>query len=217
MLLKQAGGDILTSDNKQAAFNSQAGKDALNFLNRLANQDKAAKVIDGNAYLSDGFNTNAYAMDLDTVASLSFITNQNTHFKTAPLPVGKQAAVPTAGTNLVVFNQATDAQKQAAGKYIDFLISTKNTIDWAEATGYLPARQSALHDASWQAFIKANPNDATGPDELENAYFSPRIGALSSAITEESAQIGNFVSQKQNADTTLQNMAQEVNQALADQ
>ncbi|MFB5191942.1 ABC transporter substrate-binding protein [Alicyclobacillus fastidiosus] len=217
MLMEQAGGDVLTSDNKQAAFNSQAGKDALNLMNQIANKDKAAKVISGNAYLSDGFNTNEYAMDLDTVASLSFITNKNIHFKTAPLPQGVKAAVPTAGTNLVVFNGATDAQKQAAGKYINFLISDKNTIDWAEATGYLPVRQSALKDPSWTSFIQQNPNDATGPNELSNAYFSPRIGSLSSAITEETTQVGNFMSGKQDAATTLGNMANDVNQALAGQ
>ncbi|OOR15093.1 extracellular solute-binding protein, partial [Bacillus cereus] len=105
--------------------------------------ERAAKVIGANEYLSDGFNTNEYAMDLDTVAAMSFINNPNLHWKVAPLPKGVTYAVPTAGLNLVIFNAATSAQKAAAAKYLNFLISVPSTIEWAEQTGYLPVRQSA--------------------------------------------------------------------------
>lgn len=215
MLLMQAGGQILNKNNTKAAFDSAAGKKALEFMYKLANTDKAATVINADAYLSDGFNTNEYAMDIDTVAAESYITNKDVHFMTAPLPKGVKAAVPTAGTNIVVFNSATAAQKQAAGEYLNFLLSDASTVNWSEATGYLPVRTSAIKDPAWNKYIQKHPIEAAGPSELTNAYVSPRIASLGSAETEETTQIGNYIAGKQDVNTTLTNMANEVNQALA--
>ncbi|QSO50421.1 ABC transporter substrate-binding protein [Alicyclobacillus curvatus] len=217
MLLNQAGGKVLTSDEKQAAFNDAAGQSALSFMNKLVKQDKAATVIGQNAYLSDGFNTNQYAMDLDSTAAMSFITNKNTHWKVAPLPQGTQAAVPTAGTNIVLFKSASADEQRAAVEYINFLISKENTIQWAEKTGYLPVRQSALTDPSWQQFISANPNAGVAPAEMAHAYFSPRLAALNSGMTDATTQLGNFINGNQPLSQTLKNMADAINQALAGQ
>lgn len=215
MFLMQAGGQILNKDNTKAAFNSAAGKKALEFMYKLANTDKAATVINADAYLSDGFNTNEFGMDIDTVAALSYITNKNVHFMTAPLPKDVTAAVPTAGTNIVIFNSASAAQKKAAAAYLNFLLSDASTVNWAEATGYVPVRTSAIQDPAWKAYIAKHPTEAAGPNELTNAYFSPRIASLGSAETEETTQIGNYIAGKQSLTTTLNNMANEVNQALA--
>ncbi|WP_236011107.1 ABC transporter substrate-binding protein [Alicyclobacillus fructus] len=214
MLLKQAGGQILNASNTKAAFNSSAGLAALNFMKRLVDEH-AAKLVGANEYLSDGFNTNEYAMDLDTVAAMSFITNPNTHYKVAPLPKGVTYAVPTAGLNLVIFNSASAAQKAAAAKYLNFLISVPSTIEWAEQTGYLPVRQSALTNPSWTSYIKAHPNQGVAPNELQYAYFSPRIASLYSAEQEMSTQIGNMLAGRQTPQVTLQNMVNLTNQALA--
>ncbi|WP_367307324.1 extracellular solute-binding protein, partial [Alicyclobacillus acidocaldarius] len=214
MLLKQAGGQILNASNTKAAFDSSAGLAALNFMKRLVDE-RAAKVIGANEYLSDGFNTNEYAMDLDTVAAMSFINNPNLHWKVAPLPKGVTYAVPTAGLNLVIFNAATSAQKAAAAKYLNFLISVPSTIEWAEQTGYLPVRQSALTNPAWTSFIKTHPNQGVAPNELKYAYFSPRLASLYSAEQEMTTQIGNMLAGRQTPQVTLQNMANITNQALA--
>ena len=214
MLLKQAGGQILNASNTKAAFDSSAGLAALHFMKRLVDEH-AAKVIGANEYLSDGFNTNEYAMDLDTVAAMSFINNSNLHWKVAPLPKGVTYAVPTAGLNLVIFNAATSAQKAAAAKYLNFLISVPSTIEWAEQTGYLPVRQSALTNSAWTSFIKTHPNQGVAPNELKYAYFSPRLASLYSAEQEMTTQIGNMLAGRQTPQVTLQNMANITNQALA--
>ncbi|WP_035462139.1 ABC transporter substrate-binding protein [Alicyclobacillus macrosporangiidus] len=213
MLLRQAGGKVLTDDQKQAAFGDDAGKKALSFMRKLVIDDKAATAIGGNAYLSDGFNTHKYAMDLDSTASMSFI--KNVKFKVAPLPGDVQKAVPTAGTNIVLFKDATPEQQQAAAKYLDFLISKENTIEWAKATGYLPVRKSALDDPAWKAVVSQNPNLGVAPGELDNAYFSPRLAELYSGQNNVSTQIGNMLAGKQSVDDTLKKSVDAINQALA--
>ncbi|MCL6518040.1 ABC transporter substrate-binding protein [Alicyclobacillus sp.] len=213
MLLHQAGGKVLTDDQKQAAFGDAAGKKALTFMRKLVLDDKAATAIGGNAYLSDGFNTHKYAMDLDSTASMSFI--KNVKFKVAPLPGDVQKAVPTAGTNIVLFKDATPEQQQAAAKYLNFLISKDNTIEWAKATGYLPVRKSALDDPAWKEIVSQNPNLGVAPAELDNAYFSPRLAELYSGQNNVTTQIGNMLSGKQSVDDTLKKSVDAINQALA--
>ncbi|MCY0897005.1 MAG: ABC transporter substrate-binding protein [Alicyclobacillaceae bacterium] len=214
MFLHQAGGKDLNSSNTKAAFGGSAGKTALNFMYQLADVDKAAKIVSENGYLSNGFNTNEYAMDLDTTAALSFINNPSIHFKVAPLPRGTQAAVPTAGTNIVLFKSATPAQKKAAIRYLAFLISKKTTIEWAEKTGYLPVRESALTDPTWISYTASHPDEGVAPKELKHAFYSPRVAALESGMTEATTQIGNCISMHQSVSVTLQKMVQAINEAL---
>ena len=217
MFLHQAGGSDLTANDKKAAFDSPAGMKALNFMYDLAVKDKSALVISENAYLSDGFNTNEYAMDIDTTAAMSFIDNPSTHWRVAPLPVGARMAVPTGGTNIALFKDATPAQQQAAGEYINFLISDPATVAWAKQTGYLPVRMSALHSHAWMAYIGANPTKAVAPAELQYAFFSPRLAALNSGMTSVTTDVGDCLSGSLSVAQTLSKSAQEINQALSSQ
>lgn len=215
MYLRQAGGQILSKDDTKAMFDSAAGRSALGWMVRLADQDKAATVIGGNAYLSDGFNTNQYAMDIDTTAAMSFLTNPKTHWAVAPLPSGVTRAVPTGGTNIALFKGASAAQQQAAGAYLSFLLSDASTLTWAENTGYLPVRQSAIMSAAWKAYGKAHPQSAVAPSEMKDFYFSPRLAAMSSGVTAVSTEIGNCLAGSQSIAETLANGVDDINQALA--
>lgn len=214
MLLNQAGGKPLTPDLKQAAFGDEAGKKALGFMHKLAVEDKVATVIGANEYLSEPFGTGKFAMCLDTVASSAFIKPLK-NWKEAPMPGDVKKAVPTAGTNLVLFKSAKPAEQQAAVKYMEFLISKDSTIEWAKATGYLPVRQSALKDPAWKSYVESNPNYGVGASELQDAYFSPRIAALFSGINDASTIIGNSLTGSASVDDSLKKMVDTINKAIA--
>jgi ABC-type glycerol-3-phosphate transport system substrate-binding protein len=212
VFLDEAGGKVLTNDNKKAAFNTPEGRSALNFMHKLVVEDKAATVVTG--YLSDGFNTGKYAMDLDTVAAMTFLTNPKTSWKVAPLPKGVKYAVPTAGTNIVLFKQASPEEKKAAAKYIDWLTSRENTIAWAEKTGYLPVRQSALTDPGYLKYVQRHPSLGVAPKELKYGYFSPRLAQMFSGQNQATTYIGNCMSGKESVDEALKHMEQAINEAL---
>jgi len=211
MFLHQAGGTTLTADEKQAAFNNASGLNALKFMQNLV-KSKAGTIVSANSYLSDGFNSGNYAMDLDTVAALTYITHAK--FKIAPLPADVQQAVPTTGTNLVVFSKASTDEQKAAATYINWLISDKNTINWAEKTGYLPVTESALTSSAWKTFAQSHPNEAVGPSELPNGYFDVRLASMSSASTEITTFIGDFLNGQGTAQSTLTQCVNEVNKAV---
>lgn len=212
MFVWQAGGQTLTSNQKQAGFNNASGLDALNYMQSLVKQ-KAATIVSANSYLSDGFNAADYAMDLDTVAAQTYITHPK--FKIAPLPSDIKNEVPTTGTNLVVFNKATQAQQKAAATYINWLISDKNTIYWAEKTGYLPVRESALNSSTWKTYAASHPSQGVGASELSHGYFDVRLASMSSASTEITTDIGDFLNGQGTAKSTLAECVSEVNKAVS--
>lgn len=60
------------------------------------------------------------------------------------------------GTNVAVFDSATDMQKQAAWEYIKFLTNTENTAYFAAETGYIPVRVSAQEDPVFAKVLEEN-------------------------------------------------------------
>ncbi len=64
-------------------------------------------------------------------------------FEYAAAPYPADASVQQ-GTNIYMFENATDAQKQAAFDFMNFLLSKESQIQFAIDTGYMPARTSAV-------------------------------------------------------------------------
>ena len=55
------------------------------------------------------------------------------------------------GTNIYMFDKASDEEKQAAFKYMQFLASKDSQVEFAIATGYMPARKSAVEDEAYKS------------------------------------------------------------------
>ena len=71
-------------------------------------------------------------------------------FEYAAAPYPAENAVQQ-GTNIYMFDKATDEEKQAAFKYLKYLASKDAQIQFALDTGYMPARQSAVEDDSYKS------------------------------------------------------------------
>lgn len=68
-------------------------------------------------------------------------------YEAAPYPAEKAFQQ---GTNIYMFDKATDEEKKAAFEYIKYLSSKDSQIDFALATGYMPARKSAVTDDKYK-------------------------------------------------------------------
>ncbi|MDO5047979.1 MAG: ABC transporter substrate-binding protein [Anaerococcus sp.] len=55
------------------------------------------------------------------------------------------------GTNIYMFDKASDEEKAAAFKYLKFLQSKDAQIQFALDTGYMPARKSSVEDEAYQS------------------------------------------------------------------
>lgn len=160
---------------------SEASKKAVNYYLdgvkkgyfRIAGTDK---------YMSVSFGNQQVIMYVGSNAGESYVL-EGTKGKFTP-KAAKSPFSPTIqqGTDLYVFNSASDQQKAAAYKYLEFLTNTENQANWAVATGYIPVRKSAIESSVYQkskSMIAPILKDAT-----EKLYSNPVLKGANSAYKE---------------------------------
>ncbi len=174
-LLIQNGGQILTDDGKHAAFARSEGVEALEFMVRLLT--KYGKVTSGYEYQND-FQAGKVGMIEGSTVSLSFMEGKYTFdMAVAPLPAGKQKGCFVAGTNVVIFAEAKQQEKEAAWKFIKWFTSPDVTARWAAKTGYVPVRMSAIESEAMAARLDEVEGLREVLAQLEFASYEPRSAA----------------------------------------
>ncbi len=141
-LIWQAGGAIVTSDYKEAAFNSPEGQEALEFVKTLFDKGYARKSLltdDLGVHASrfaDGKVVCCLAADAAFISSLRSLNPDVDSFTRVGLPLKKVERV-TYGTvgAWAMFKGAKSPE--AAAKWIDFMTSPEINTEFNAKTGYL--------------------------------------------------------------------------------
>jgi multiple sugar transport system substrate-binding protein len=176
--LWQAGGELLNEDGTKAAFNSQAGIDALEFLASLVNKDKSAKWSEvGAGHKIDNFLAGRISMMICGPWNLAQLAAQDkVKYGAIFLPGNIKQATDLGGENLYLF-KSDSAREKAAWELCKFIASADFQVDWAIATGYLPISRSAAGDAKYQAFLEQNPFVKVFSDQMQYAKARPAVPA----------------------------------------
>lgn len=167
--------------SKDFDVNSEESKKAVNYYLdgvkegyfRIAGTDK---------YMSGPFGNEQVAMYIGSNAGESFVLQSAAGkftTKAAPAPTG--VAIQQ-GTDVYVFEKATDAEKEAAYKFLTFITSKEAQIEWGIATGYIPARKSSIESDEYK-----NSGSLIGPiisDATKNLYTNPVQGGANQAYRE---------------------------------
>jgi sn-glycerol 3-phosphate transport system substrate-binding protein len=94
--------------------------------------------------------------------------------KSATFPVGT-AFLPegpagfgccTGGAGLAILKNKPREIQEAAFRWVAFASSPEGTMWWAQNTGYMPVRKSAIARADMQRYFQENPNFKTAVDQL---------------------------------------------------
>lgn len=201
----QAGGQYVDEKNLKLQFNSQEGKDALNFLNGFI-KDGTGRLAGEDKFMSEPFGRGDVAMYVGSSAGITFVdkaVNGKFEWAVAPLVKGKKGAAVIQGTNVSVFSAATDEQKLAAWEFIKFLINTDNTAYWAMKTGYLPVRTSAANLDSYKQFVKDHPNQGVAEKQLGDGFFYARVLGSSAVKNVVMKEVENVMLGKKTVDQAL--------------
>jgi multiple sugar transport system substrate-binding protein len=164
-LLWQAGGNILTSDGKKAAFNSPAGVSALTHLQRMA-KDKSIYLDSGNGNYVNLFNSGHIAMLYTGPWDLSSFTNVD--YGVQILPGDRNHQTIAGPDNWVLFDNGKD-RANAAWTFMKWFLSTNEHLNFALATGDLPIRASELKQPKYKAYTQKYPGIKTFVANLRNA------------------------------------------------
>ena len=165
-LLWQAGGEILSPDGKQAAFDSPAGVQALTLLQQMAVQDHSVYLDSGNDLYANLFNSGHIGMLYTGPWDLAGFPNVNFGVQILPGDLNHQTI--SGPDNWVLFNNGS-ARTQAAWKFISWFTSSKQSLEWSQRTGDLPIRSSDLKLPGYAKYVANYPGVATFVKNLQNA------------------------------------------------
>ena len=142
-LLWEAGGQILTADNKKAAFDSAAGLQSLNTLRTMAVTDKSMYLDPTDQAYANLFNSGKIGMLVTGPWDLSGFPNVHYGVQVMPSYPGSSGGHQTISgpDNWVVFNNGA-SQVSAAEKFLLWLTAPAQVKYWSLHTGDLPTRQS---------------------------------------------------------------------------
>lgn len=219
--LWQNGGELLSEDGSEIAFDSEEGKEAAEFYVGLA-EYSPADYLNSNSY--DGRIAFAEGQVAMYVAGAWFAGVMQSEFPdiegkwaAAPLPEREQCATTIAGDTLVI--PAAGQNHDAAWKWIEFLSAPQNLALWTVGTlenpsTLLPTRKSLLEDP---AIFQNNPVLEAFAEMMEcgvtNAAPNPRYGEVESILND---QLGRAIYGEIDAATSLEEAAAE-GQAILDQ
>ncbi len=216
-MLWEAGGDILNSDNTQAAFNSDAGVEALTMLKDMAVTDKSVYLDTTNSNGTKLMNSGKIGMLVTGPWDLSSLPDIDYGVQVMPTFAGSDAGHQTiAGPdNWVVFDNGSE-RKQAAVDFVRWLTAADQVKTTSLTTGDLPTRESVGSDASFRKQLEKNlTGSATFVQNLANVKKARPSVDQYPAISEAMGQaiVSVLLGKAEPADA-LDEAAQTTNDAL---
>lgn len=169
------GGQIITEDQKSGLDQPETMK----FLNNF-------KEWKNNGWMHIGYGKGASdtmrQMFLDQKIGMVehtssfikwYVDNADFEIGVSFLPGDEQRISHIGGAGIVMMAGAEDKEKQAGWEFMKFMTSAEHNIKWADYTGYLPTRKSAIESEEGQAYFKNKPQYQAVFDYFDNV--SPRI------------------------------------------
>lgn len=172
-LVGQAGGEVVEPDGK-VSLGGDAGVAALAFWQRLiaARSMKQPPGRDYNAWeqLSQDFLAGRVSMIWSSTAFVRYL-EETADFpvRAMPLPRAARGAVPTGGTHFILLKSAPGELKQAAWRFVRYLLGAEAAAFWSRETGYLPVTTDAVALLETSGFYAEHPNYRVALDQLSVA------------------------------------------------
>ncbi len=217
-LLWEAGGELLTADNKKAAFDSAAGLESLNTLRTMAVTNKSVYLDPTDSNYANLFNSGKIGMLVTGPWDLGNFPNVDYGVQVMPSYPGSSGGHQTISgpDNWVVFNNGS-AQVSAAEQFLLWLTAPAQVKEFSLQAGELPTRQSVANMAGFgQQMDKTIPDVSTFITNLGNVKQSrPQITQYPQISTILASMVVSVLLGKSEPQAALTSAAQQVNQVLA--
>jgi multiple sugar transport system substrate-binding protein len=217
-LLWEAGGQLLTPDNKKAAFDSPAGLASLDTLRTMALTDKSMYLDPSDSAYANLFNSGKIGMLVTGPWDLATFNNVKYGVQVMPAYPGTSGGHQTISgpDNWVIFNNGS-ARTAAAEQFLLWLTAATQDKYFAVQTGDLPIRQSVGQDASVvQQMNTAVPGMSTFISNLGSVKQArPQIPQYPKISTILGNMVVSVLLGKSQPQAALTAAAQQVDQALA--
>jgi multiple sugar transport system substrate-binding protein len=217
-LLWEAGGQLLTPDNKKAAFDSPAGLQSLNTLRQMAVTNHSMYLDPTDSAYGNLFNSGKIGMLVTGPWDLSTFPNVHYGVQVMPSYPGTSGGHQTISgpDNWVIFNNGS-ARVAAAEKFLLWLTAPAQARYFSLQTGDLPIRASVASSAGFsQQMNKALPGVDAFVTNLGNVHQArPQIATYPKISQILGNMIVSVLLGKSQPAAALSGAAAQVNQVLA--
>jgi multiple sugar transport system substrate-binding protein len=214
-LLWQAGGDLLNADNTAPAFDSDAGKAALQQLEDMAVTDKSVYLDQGNGNYLNLFNSGKIAMLWTGPWDLSSI-NSDVKYGVTYLPGFNGNHETISGPDLYMLFDNSGPRADTAFDFVTWLTSAQQHIKFSIATGDLPLRQSETTLPGYQTFLKKFPAEKVFVSNLDNVkHVRPNIASYAEVSTIVGTMVQSVLLGQATPDEALSSASSQVASVLA--
>jgi len=168
------GGSYL-KDGKLVVNSPEAVKALETMVNGV--KDGWAKAITS-GYINQNFGKGVYGFSTDTSAGYSYYLKAakfDLGIATLPGSGDKPGLGLVQGTDLIIFQDVSDAAKKLAGEFINFVSSPKAQALFSAATGYVPVNLKAIDEPALQDHLMDNPDFKVVIEQANYAAFEPAI------------------------------------------
>jgi sn-glycerol 3-phosphate transport system substrate-binding protein len=198
-ILYSWGGDILDDTNKRVVFNDGGrAAEVVKFFQEMEengtlfspynHQDDpwitlATEVLQGRMGMMMGSN-GMYQLYSKWMADAGYELGMAMQ----PSFEGRPPAAATGAGNIIVFRGASEEQKSAAGKFLEFLARDEYVSEYAVQSGYLPVTATSLNAPALRALLSERPMYQSVIDQMAFAHRRPRTKNwknMYTVITEE--------------------------------
>ena len=210
--LWQAGGDFLSADNKKAAFNTPAGKKALQFWVDLLNKGLAPRTQWGafEKGTAGGAQEGSWMVGI-------WASDPPFDFgaATVPYPSDGKPATNMGGERAVVFTSDQATQK-ASADFLTWFLAPEQVTSWSEKTGMLPVRKAVGDSDAYKKWVSSTqPRLQPFVDQLATAKSRPNTPAYPQVSLAFAKQIEKALAGQVSVDDALKAAETDVNAALS--
>lgn len=210
--LWQAGGEFLDASNSKAAFNTAAGKKALQFWVDLLDKGLAPRTQWGEFEKGNagGAQEGSWMVGIwQSDPPFDFGT------ATVPHPADGTAATNMGGERAVVFD--TDAaSEQAAADFLTWFLAPEQVTAWSEKTGMLPVRKAVGDSAAYQEWVSSTqPLLQPYVDQLSTARSRPNTPLYPQVSLAFAKQVEKALAGQVSVDEALAAAEKDVNAVLS--
>jgi len=213
-MLWQAGGSILAPGNKQAAFDSPAGVQALTLLQNLSRRQSIYLDTGSGNYIGL-FNSGHIGMLWTGPWDLAQIASTPVSFGVQVLPGDLNHQTIAGPDNWVVFDNGS-ARSHAAYQFLKWFTSPAVNLEWCLRTGDLPIRAATTKLPGFQKYLAKYPGDRIWVQNLNNALQArPVLASYPKISTVIGQAVQSVLLGKASPQQALSSASQQVNGILA--
>ncbi|MBN9327898.1 MAG: extracellular solute-binding protein, partial [Cellulomonas sp.] len=210
--LWQAGGEFLNADNTKAAFNTAAGKKALQFWVDLLNKGLAPRTQWGafEKGTAGGAQEGSWMVGI-------WASDPPFDFGTAtvPYPSDGKPATNMGGERAVVFTSDQATQK-ASADFLTWFLAPEQVTSWSEKTGMLPVRKAVGDSDAYKQWVSSTqPRLQPYVDQLATAKSRPNTPLYPQVSLAFAKQIEKALAGQVSVDDALKAAETDVNAALS--